>query len=265
MLTSTQPFVLPAGRLRCIQRTWLEIRPGPFLPRAFPDPSRCSSLGNDTLPSVFAGATSGTGTYLKDLAAALLLNTSVTELKLSGCKLGNAGMIQLAPSLPAQLEMLSLEANGIDDEGAVALGQALCDVPEVWLRVLDLTGNAIGDRGAASIAKGLTKCGGLEELSFSTNCVDDEGCKALCHGVARCRHLHAVDFSNNAIGDQGVKSLCHLLEEAFSLSNLDVNLNAITEGGIADLQADPHAPPHLDRTVRGFRPLVRCFCIWTVY
>jgi len=175
--------------------------------------------------------------YLQDLSTALAQNTQLTELKLAGCGIGNAGVSQLAKVLPAQVQMLSLEHNCIGNSAAAELGMAL-QKPNRLLCILDLTSNQIGDVGVTALAKGLSSCKSLSELSLSSNCLDDCGTVQLCSALHGCSALKALDLSNNAIGDIGCEAVSLLLNQVDTVQQVDLSVNAITGGAINKLEQD---------------------------
>jgi len=64
------------------------------------------------------------------IAAALAVSTSLTDVSLSGCGIGDAGAKVLAGALrglppSSRLEALNLRSNNIGDEGATALMDAV--------------------------------------------------------------------------------------------------------------------------------------------
>jgi len=182
------------------------------------------------------GATSGTGTYLQELASAMQRNQSVTELKLQGCAISTQGIATLAAALPPQLQMLSLEQNQLDDSSAKLLGAALQEHRKWQLRLLDLTDNAITDTGVAALVTGLERCAGLAELSLSANQVDDVGTTVLCHTLQGLRGFRALDLSENCIGNAGIQAITDLVHANQSTREIDLSMNAITEVGMHQLK-----------------------------
>ena len=101
-------------------------------------------------------------------------------------KLGALTAQRIAPALALRdcnLTALNMSHQTAGDEGAVALGRALCD--NASLLSLNLESNGIGDSGAVALSASLKTNGKsrLEFLSLANNRVGDDGALAIAHGV----------------------------------------------------------------------------------
>ena len=113
------------------------------------------------------------------LADALLGNTVLHTLKLSGNDMGPEGARSLALTLRAsrhtgsRLTSLDLEDNGIGAQGCIPLADALRH-DHATLRTLGLRGNDVGAAGAAVLGDALATNSTLETLDVADN--------GICHG-----------------------------------------------------------------------------------
>ena len=140
-------------------------------------------------------------------------STALEKLDVRYNDLGSDGMEVLCQNLPPSLELLYLEGNEIDDEGAIMLARSLTD-PECQLREIFLGANNIGPRGAQALAKALITNRQLTKLYLEGNCIGAEGAMAFAEvletfeGEPTLRHLF-VD--NNQIGKEVSKRLAAAL------------------------------------------------------
>ena len=132
-------------------------------------------------------------------------------LDLSGCGIGDAGADALAiaiESRPGCIRHLDLSNNHISDEGAAAIGRALCsDTKRRGIDTVNLSYNAdLGDAGASSLAQAVEH-GMIQELSIRSCHIQAEGASAFARAL---RALGArkidnppprkIDLSGNPLG-----------------------------------------------------------------
>jgi uncharacterized protein (TIGR02996 family) len=109
-------------------------------------------------------------------------STSLRELDLRGCEIGDEGLTALAMSSNlVEVTALELAGNGISDAGAKALAES----PYLQnLVVLDLSSNSIGPKGAEALAASPV-LRNLRRLDLSRNKIGSRG----GHALARSPHL----------------------------------------------------------------------------
>ncbi|XP_072893211.1 NACHT, LRR and PYD domains-containing protein 12-like [Hemitrygon akajei] len=117
----------------------------------------------------------------EDLASALGTNPSLTELDLSGNKLGDSGVKLVSAALrnpECKIQKLELRYVGLTDSGAEDLGSALSTNPS--LTVLDLSDNKLGDSGVKLVSAALRnpECK-IQKLWLGGNEFSETGMKEL--------------------------------------------------------------------------------------
>ncbi|XP_058617839.1 NACHT, LRR and PYD domains-containing protein 12-like isoform X5 [Onychostoma macrolepis] len=135
------------------------------------------------------------------------------ELNLSGCKLGDTRVNQIAALLQdkhCQLNTLMLNCISITEEGCAALASTF----NSNLRELDLSRNQIGDSGVTEISSLLRNSQTLQILRLSDCSITEEGYKALSSALrSNPSHLIELDLTGNDPGQSGVKQLSDLLQD----------------------------------------------------
>ena len=132
-------------------------------------------------------------------------------LDLSDLRLGNAGIIAIAPHFPVDMRGLYLLNNNIGPAGAMAIAQNLYRTPN--LIFLIIKGNHIGVAGTRAIAQQLSDLdGGLQNLDLSNNYMGNaEMIELLSHPLPP--NLEALVLSSNHIGDAGIITLANGLQQ----------------------------------------------------
>lgn len=156
---------------------------------------RCKSLETLSLPSNILGA-SGI-TQIGDA----LLQRNLTELDLSGNKIGPDGAAVIANMLPKNQNLLrlNLRNNEIKDLGAekIALGLKENDT----LQYLSLSTNFIGDTGARAIVQSLLTNNSIESIDLNANRIT-ENCAGYFEDLGKVSTtLHNVGLSYNFLGE----------------------------------------------------------------
>jgi hypothetical protein len=196
---------------------------------------------------------------MRELAAALALNTTLTSLSLWGRGLVAADAHELAGALGRNktLEALSLSRNNIGPEGARYLAAALERNNSLTtlnlgrsnigpdgarhlaaalernktLKTLNLTSNNIGPDGACYLAAALERNSVLETLWLGENNVGDDGAAAFRTALERNNTLVELALSYNNIGEDGARHLAAALERNFTLTRLYLSGNDIGQAG----------------------------------
>ena len=196
--------------------------------------------------------------------------TEITSLKLSGNKLGDAGLIALSKSLKmaTKLEQLFLNDCDITDNGIRSFvncfeksqesGSGLCNLSVLGLRHnhitpngakslatvlsdkvnyncdiadLQLRGNPIGDRGVAYLAPALLQNPQLKGIELRCTQLTGIAVQHLTN-YSNCRYITSLNLNDNMIGDSGVILLANNNHATESIKTLGLKNNNIThEGG----------------------------------
>ncbi len=169
------------------------------------------------------------------LAEALKGNSSLTELYLSGNKIGVHGASVLAGALKenTSLTELDLSLNNNNDLCAAGLAEAL--QKNTNLTRLNLSGNYIGDQGATGLAAALQVNTSLTVLNLCHNKIGDQGATGLAAALNENASLTELNLSHNNIGDQGATGLATALKENRSLTELHLFYNNIGDVGATGL------------------------------
>ena len=182
-----------------------------------------------------------------DLAAAVAREQgALTELSLSGNKIGNRGATALASAVRRSitLEKLHLANCEIGDEGASMLAEALLRNPR--LVQLDMRYNHIGPKGASQLAAVLASDKSLTMLGMYGNRIGNEGVGELAAALRRNTKLIATCLGENGIGDEGAQKLAEALSCNVALTAVDLRANKIGEAGRLKIaQALRMRPPPL--------------------
>jgi len=170
-----------------------------------------------------------------DLAEALKVNTTLTELYLSGNKIEPAGAQAIAGALEVNTALTELKIvnNNIGNLGAQALAGAL--EKNKTLTKLDLSGNKIGDDGVKALAGALEKNNTLTELNLIYNEIRDGGAQALAGALRVNTTLTELQLGGNNIGDAGAQALAGALKVNTTLTELKLSANNIGDDGVLAL------------------------------
>lgn len=148
---------------------------------------------------------------LQDIIAGLKANT-ITELRLAGKKLGDAGVVAIANALKTNTSLkivLDLSDNDIGDEGAEALAEML--KVNSTLECVEIYYNHIGIKGAKALADALKINTSLTDLDLEQNDILDEGAIALADALKINGSLTEIRLTANDIHDDGIKAIAEML------------------------------------------------------
>ena len=114
-------------------------------------------------------------------------------LDLSGCGIGDAGADALAiaiESRPGCIKHLDLSNNHISDEGAAAIGRALCsETKRRGIDTVDLSHNKdLGDSGASALAQAIEH-GMIRDLSIRSCHIQADGASAFAKALKALRSI----------------------------------------------------------------------------
>lgn len=160
------------------------------------------------------------------LAKGLARNQSLVTLHLHCNEINDNGVEALMSAFHVKgsaLEELSLCANLIGDVGAKVIARSLC---KTRLRRLSLNHNGIGDEGMAHLAqalRGSVESTNLEELIVCNNDLGNQSMTALADVLKSNRRLQTLELSgNDRIDRRGVSSLAKSLVVNRTLTTLQV-------------------------------------------
>ena len=136
---------------------------------------------------------------------------------------------------PMELKVVAIIDTDIDDEGAMAIAEAisLADIPllsEIWMK-----NNDIGDDGATALASAISGIKSINQLGMSGNAIGDAGAIALAKAIVDVSDLYAIGLGRNQITDEGAAALAESIARMCSIEVLHLNGNLITDEGGAVL------------------------------
>ena len=163
---------------------------------------------------------------------------AITYLCLFNCRLNDECADKIGELLPVtKLTELKLYGNQITDAGVVSLCQAL-QTPTCKVTTLNLGDNQITDAGVVSLCQALqTPTCKVTTLHLSINQITDAGVASLCQALQTptCK-VTTLDLRFNQITDARVASLCQALQTpTYKVTTLDLRFNRITDAGVASL------------------------------
>ncbi|XP_059818747.1 NACHT, LRR and PYD domains-containing protein 12-like isoform X2 [Hypanus sabinus] len=184
----------------------------------------------------------------KDLVSALSTNPSLTELDLSGNKLGDSGVKLVSAALrnlECKIQRLWLSGVGLTDSGAEDLVSALSTNPS--LTDLDLSGNKLGDSGVKLVSAALRnpECK-IQKLWLDNVGLTDSGAEDLVSTLSTKPSLTWLDLGYNSLTDRSVPALRRLILTLPSLELIELWGNRFSETGMREL-----------RSLQGVRPGLR--------
>jgi len=134
---------------------------------------------------------------------------------------------------PEGLKILNVSHDSIENNGALALANMFRAFPDEVSEKLDVSFNGIFEQGATALAEAMcSQSSGMRsfrrELDFRCNSVGFEGACALAKCLDGTRSLN---LSNNGIKDAGLKILARHLKTNFTVTHFDARGNDITSDG----------------------------------
>ncbi|XP_072891936.1 ribonuclease inhibitor-like [Hemitrygon akajei] len=206
----------------------------------------------------------------EDIASTVNANASLTELDLSGNKLGDSGVKLVSVALrnpECKIQKLELESVGLTDSGAEDLVSTLRTNPS--LTELDLSGNKLGDPGVklVSVALRNPECKIRKVRLFNVG-LTDSGAEDLVSALSTNPSLTELNLGGNELGDSGVKLVSAALRNLeFKIRKLGLKRVGLTDSGAEDLVSALSTSPSLteldlnensltDRSVPALRHLI---------
>jgi len=160
------------------------------------------------------------GSYLRKISVA-----NVRVLKLDFNKIGSNGVKHIADALAfnTKLVNVSMAHCGICEKGGASLARVISK--EGGVKILNVEGNELGNNGIAAFAIGLATNPRLTKLNIADNKFDgsEAHMTALCQGLKGCKTLSSINMDGNLIGDNGLRfMLTHMHKDCTHIYDLDV-------------------------------------------
>ena len=174
-----------------------------------------------------------------ELAAALCKNTTLQHLDLNHNPIGAhvKGVTAVVKMLVVNktLTKLKLQECHICSEGAVELAAALCK--NTTLQHLDLNHNPIGAhvKGVTAVVKMLVVNKTLTRLELQECHISSEGAVELAAALCKNSTLKHLDLDHNPIGVEGASSMSDMLQHNTSLEVLWLCDDSVGEEGVHQL------------------------------
>ena len=180
---------------------------------------------------------------IENLASVKFLDLSQNYLGERGMRAVCEGMVKRRQrpidqfgKRPEALKVLIVSHDSIGNNGAFALANMFRTFPDEVSEKLDVSFNGIFEQGATALAEAMCwQSSGMRSLrsfrrvlDFRCNSVGFEGASAL----AKCLDgTTSLNLSNNGIKDAGLKMLSKHLKTNFTLTHFDARGNEITSDG----------------------------------
>ena len=192
---------------------------------------------NTTLTELDVSGNKIGGAGAAALAEAIKTNSTVTRLYMSKNGIGDAGVAALAEAIKinSTATELYLSQNGIGEAGAAALAEAI--KTNTTVTVLHLSGNSIGDAGAAALAEAIETNSTVTNLDLSKNVIGDAGAAALAEAIKTNSIVTILNLSHNDIGENGAAALADANKTNSTLTRLNLSHNHVGDAGGTALAA----------------------------
>ncbi|XP_072891516.1 NACHT, LRR and PYD domains-containing protein 3-like [Hemitrygon akajei] len=183
----------------------------------------------------------------EDLVSALSTNPSLTELNLSGNKLGDSGVKLVSAALrnpECKIQKLWLDNVGLTDSGAEDLASALSTNPS--LTDLNLSGNKLGDSGVKLVSAALRnpECK-IQKLWLENVGLTDSGAEDLVSALNTNPSLTDLNLRLNSLTDRSVPGLRRLILTHPSLGWIGLVGNRFSWTGWKELRSLQEFKPEL--------------------
>jgi Ran GTPase-activating protein (RanGAP) involved in mRNA processing and transport len=164
---------------------------------------------------------------VRSIADGMRSNTTVQQLDLQNCKLGDQGVSVLANAIRnASLLELDLHYNEITSVGVRALVDDNVEAVNT-LTKLCLTYNSIKSEGVTILADafGRNAMPSLKELDLRFCGIDNDGFAALVSALERDKSLQILNVSGNHCGERGFMALAESLPHIKGLQQINFTAN----------------------------------------
>ncbi|XP_072892742.1 NACHT, LRR and PYD domains-containing protein 5-like [Hemitrygon akajei] len=173
-----------------------------------------------------------------DLVSALSTNRSLTELDVSGNKLGDLGVKLVSAALrnpECKIQKLVLIEVGLTDSGTRDLATTLSTNRSVM--ALDLNKNRLGDSGVKLVSAALRnpECK-IQKLGLNCVGLTDSGADDILSALITNQTLTGLDLGLNSLTDRSIPALRRLILTRRSLEWIWLVRNQFSETGRMKLQ-----------------------------
>ena len=153
-------------------------------------------------------------------------------------KLGDAGIVALASSMPPTVQELQFGNTGCGDEGMAAIAAALLSKDMQRLRALACDRNPmIGAPGWTALAAVCPRLPALRTLqAFQCTGMGDAGVAALAAGLPAARLFERLNIIDCDIGAAGGQTLIKLVAKCPRLAYLHAHSNRFSDAVLSQLQ-----------------------------
>ncbi|XP_072892298.1 NACHT, LRR and PYD domains-containing protein 3-like [Hemitrygon akajei] len=183
----------------------------------------------------------------EDLVSTLSTNPSLTELNLSGNKLGDSGVKLVSAALrnpECKIKELRLGDVGLTDSGAADLASALSTIRS--LTELNLGSNKLGDSGVKLVSAALRdpECK-IQKLWLRDVCLTDSGAEDLIAALSTNPPQTELNLEFNSLTDGSVPALHRLILTLPRLKLIELGGNRFSVTGRKELGSLRESRPGL--------------------
>ncbi|KAJ8305623.1 hypothetical protein KUTeg_016168 [Tegillarca granosa] len=161
------------------------------------------------------------------IAIALVVNSSVTSLNLSGNDIGKMGVLYVQRMMTENMSIteMNLSDNNLRTFGAKAIGLMLMD--NKVIKKLNISGNHFTDLDAEYLTKRIVENANLKKFNISWNGFDDDGGVAFGDAIAGNNVLTDLNISCTRIGPVGFTAVMKAFKQNEVLEVLRIGKNNI--------------------------------------
>jgi Ran GTPase-activating protein (RanGAP) involved in mRNA processing and transport len=193
-------------------------------------------MGLESIEELRVGKNECSVDAILTLVSSLTHCPSLKVLDIHGCKIGDAGVVKLAPQLSniKSLTHLQIGGNDLTSEGLYSLAPVLA---LLGITQLHLSHNKLGDSGVKELGTMLADMKSLTHISLGGNDITPDGVSSIANALVEhlADTLVHLDLSDNEFSDDGVANLVHALPKLHALSHLNLSHCEIEEDGEAML------------------------------
>ncbi|XP_045162889.1 leucine-rich repeat-containing protein 74A-like [Mercenaria mercenaria] len=168
---------------------------------------------------------------MKALAVPLQMNTNIEILNLEGNAIDEDGAICLTKVLRENffITELVLAENNLRTEGGKAIGEMLINNRNLYK--VDLTNNDIGDGASATFCEVLNNNKLLKIMLLGNNSFEDEGARLFKSAISDNTTLEVLDLSWNNFKNRGAILLAEALQENIGLKSFNMAMDGLGRDG----------------------------------
>ncbi|XP_060595801.1 leucine-rich repeat-containing protein 74A-like [Ruditapes philippinarum] len=168
---------------------------------------------------------------MKALSIPLQMNTNIEILNLEGNAIDEDGAICLTKVLRENffITELVLAENNLRTEGGKAIAEMLINNRNLYR--IDLTNNDIGDGASEVFCDVINNNKLLKIMLLGNNCFEDEGAKLFKSAIADNTTLEVLDLSWNNFKNKGATLLAEALQENIGLKSFNLSMAGLGKEG----------------------------------